>query len=115
MISTSNEQDYAASIERLNALIDEVGTDERHPLYTLLDTLGTLIHVHEQQHYALPDCGGGEILAYLMEEHQVAMTDLADIGSPDAIAQIIDVRKNLTIEQVHILAERFHVSPVVFV
>jgi len=115
MISTSNEQDYAASIERLNALIDEVGTDEQHPLYTLLDTLGTLIYVYDQQHYALPDCSGGEILAYLMEEQQVAIRNLSDIGSPETIAQIIDGQKSLTIQQVHILSERFHVSTAVFV
>ena len=34
-----NEQDYDLAVERLNTLLDEVGTDERHPLYSLLDTL----------------------------------------------------------------------------
>ena len=34
-----NEPDYDLAMERLNSLIDEVGTDERHPLYSLLDTL----------------------------------------------------------------------------
>jgi hypothetical protein len=46
ILSISNEQDYAAAIDRLNMLIDEVETHEQHPLYPLLDTLGTLIHAY---------------------------------------------------------------------
>ena len=38
-----SEHEYALTVERLNRLLDEVGTDEQHPLFTLLDTLGTLI------------------------------------------------------------------------
>ncbi|MEZ4608094.1 MAG: hypothetical protein R2880_17980 [Deinococcales bacterium] len=43
-----NDHDYQLAIERLNALIDEVGTDEKHPLYELLDTLGTVVHAYEE-------------------------------------------------------------------
>ena len=43
-----NEQDYDRAVERLNTLLDEVGTDERHPLYSLLDTLGTVLHAWER-------------------------------------------------------------------
>jgi len=34
-------------------LLDEIGDNERHPLYDLLDTLGTLIHVYEETHHIL--------------------------------------------------------------
>ena len=51
ILTIQNEQDYDASVTRLNELIDEVGTDESHPLYTLLDTLGVIIHAYEQEHY----------------------------------------------------------------
>ena len=36
------------------ALLDEVGTDEQHPLYTLLDILGTLIYAYDEGHHPLP-------------------------------------------------------------
>ena len=52
-----NERDYDLAVERLNSLLDEVGTDERHPLYSLLDTLGTVLHAWEEQHHAMPECG----------------------------------------------------------
>ena len=43
-----NEQDYDVAVEHLNTLLDEVGADERHPLYSLLDTLGTVLHAWEE-------------------------------------------------------------------
>ena len=50
-----NEEDYDRAVTYVNALIDEVGTDEAHPLYELLDTLGTVLHYYEEKHYPIPD------------------------------------------------------------
>ena len=52
LFSIRNEEEYDKAIETLNELIDEVGTNEKHPLYELLDTLGTVIHVYEEKHYS---------------------------------------------------------------
>jgi HTH-type transcriptional regulator/antitoxin HigA len=49
---------YDEAVGRLNGLTDEVGTDEHHPLYSLLDTLGTVIHAYEDKHYPMPKCRG---------------------------------------------------------
>ena len=38
LLKIQNEQDYDLAVERLNSLIDEVGTDEHHPLNSLLDS-----------------------------------------------------------------------------
>jgi antitoxin component HigA of HigAB toxin-antitoxin module len=46
-----NEREYDQAVKRLNGLLDEIGTDERHPLYGLLDMLGTLIHAYEEKHF----------------------------------------------------------------
>jgi len=54
-LSIDNEEDYDITIERLNNLIDEVGTNERHPLYGLLDRLGMVIHAYEEKHYPITD------------------------------------------------------------
>jgi len=39
-----SEREYTAAVKRLNELLDEIGDNEKHPLYSLLDTLGTLVH-----------------------------------------------------------------------
>ena len=48
-----NESEYDQAIERLNALIDEIGTNEQHPLYELLDSLGAVIYLYEEKDYPI--------------------------------------------------------------
>ena len=50
-----NEEEYSAAIKHLNELLDEIGTNEKHPRYTLLDTLGTLVHAYEEEYYPIPE------------------------------------------------------------
>ena len=44
------EQEYSRLVVLLDALIDEVGEDETHPLASLMDILGTLIERYEDEH-----------------------------------------------------------------
>ncbi|MBV5346738.1 transcriptional regulator, partial [bacterium] len=55
LLTIRNEKEYNAAVKRLNELLDEIGTNEKHPLYTLLDTLGTLVHAYEEEHYPIPE------------------------------------------------------------
>ncbi|HLM02064.1 MAG TPA: hypothetical protein VK400_13500 [Pyrinomonadaceae bacterium] len=41
------EDEYNRLVERLDALIDEVGEDETHPLASLMDVLSALIENYE--------------------------------------------------------------------
>jgi HTH-type transcriptional regulator/antitoxin HigA len=101
-------------VERLNRLLDEVGTDEQHPLYTLLDTLGTLIHAYEEEHHPIPECSGVDVLRFLMEEHGLTQSDLPEIGSQGVVSEILRGKRDLNVRQIRALAKRFHVSPGVF-
>jgi HTH-type transcriptional regulator/antitoxin HigA len=57
-----DEEDYDRAIEQMNEMIDIVGADEDHPMYEFLDTLGTLIHAYEEEHYPMPQARGVEVL-----------------------------------------------------
>ena len=115
LFSIRDEAEYDKAISTLNALIDEVGTDEQHPLYELLDTLGTVIHAYEAEHYPIPECSGVEVLKLLMEEHQLEPRDLPELGTLDTILEILDGERDLTVKHIYVLAERFQVSPTVFI
>ena len=39
ILSIRSESDYYRALEQLDELLDEIGDDEAHPLYNLLDTL----------------------------------------------------------------------------
>ena len=115
LLSIRSEHDYDLAVERLNNLLDEVGTDEHHPLYTLLDTLGTIMHAYEEQHYPMPECRGGDILRFLMDEHGLTQSDLPEVGSQGVVSEVLHGKRELNIRQVRALAKRFHVSPAVFI
>jgi HTH-type transcriptional regulator / antitoxin HigA len=115
LLSIRNEHDYDLAVERLNRLLDEVGTDEQHPLYTFLDTLGTLIHAYEEAHHPIPECGGADVLRLLMDEHSLTQSDLPEVGSQGVVSEILRGKRDLNVRQIRALATRFHVSPAVFI
>ena len=115
IFSIRNEAEYDQAVARLNELLDEVGTDESHPLYDLLDTLGTLIQAYEEQHHPMPEVGGAEMLRFLMEEHGLKQADLPEVGSQGVVSEILSGKRELNIRQIRALAQRFHVSAAVFV
>lgn len=114
LLTIRNDEEYEQATERLNDLIDEIGTNEQHPLYNLLDMLGTLIEAYEAEHYSIPNCSGSDVLGYLMEEHGLGFSDLPEIGTSETIESILNTDQALTLSQIQHLAQRFKVQPQVF-
>ena len=115
LLTIRNEREYNAAVKRLNELLDEIGDNEKHPLYSLLDTLGTLVHVYEEEHYPIPDVTGTEVLRFLMDEHGLTQSDLPEIGSQGVVSEILNGKRQLNVRQVRSLAQRFKVSSAAFV
>jgi HTH-type transcriptional regulator/antitoxin HigA len=114
-LTIRTERDYDAAIQHLNELLDEIGENARHPLYGLLDTLGTLIHVYEDEHYPMPEVSGAAMLQFLLEEHGLTQSDLPEVGSQGVVSEIVSGRRQLNVRQIRALADRFHISPAVFI
>ncbi len=115
ILTIRNEREYDAAVKRLNELLDEIGTNERHPLYGLLDTLGTLIHAYEEKHHPMPESSSADMLRYFLEEHGLNQSDLPEIGSQGVVSEVLSGKRELNMRQVRALAKRFHVSPAVFI
>lgn len=69
LFSLHNEQQCELAIKRLDELIDEIGTDDQHPLYELLDTLGTVVHAYEERRHRIPDSSRADTLRFVTYEH----------------------------------------------
>jgi len=115
LLTIRNEREYDAAVERMNELLDEIGTDESHPLYSLLDTLGTLIESYEEERHPIPEAKGIEALRFLMDEHGLTQSDLPEVGSQGVVSEILSGKRELNVRQIRALARRFKVSPAVFV
>lgn len=109
-----SEDEYDQAIEVLNKLLDIVGDDESHPLYELLDTLGTLVHDYEQRHYPEPINLGTNVLKFLMEEHELRVNDFPELGLPQAMQDLLAGKRELSVRDIQLLAKRFGVAPATF-
>ena len=114
ILTIRNEREYDQAVRRLNGLLDEIGTDERHPLYGLLDTLGTLIHAYEEKHHEIPEASGAEMLRFFMDEYGLTASEFPEVGSQRMVSAILRGSRELNAKQIRALAARFHVSPAVF-
>jgi HTH-type transcriptional regulator/antitoxin HigA len=115
LLTIRSERDYDAAVARLGSLLEEIGDDERHPLYGFLDTLGTLIQAYEEEHVPIPEASGPEVLEYLMEEHGLGPEDLPELGGAGAVRAVLARERELHVGEIRALAERFRVPPAVFI
>ncbi len=115
LLTVRNEREYSAAVKRMNELLDEIGTNEKHPLYSLLDTLGTLIHAYEEENYPVPESSGADILRFLMDENGLTQSDLPEIGSQGVVSEVLNGKRELNVRQIRALAHRFKISPSAFV
>jgi HTH-type transcriptional regulator / antitoxin HigA len=58
---------------------------------------------------------GADMLRHYMEEIGLSQSDLPEIGSQGVVSEVLNGKRDLNIKQIRRLAQRFHVSPAVFI
>ena len=77
--------------------------------------LDLLIGTYEGEKYPTPAAAPVEVLRFLLERNGLKQADLVpQLGSLPLISQILSGKRNLTVAHIRALAERFQVSPEVF-
>lgn len=109
------KKDYARAVEMLDAILDEVGEDEKHPMAELADAISVFIEKYEAEHAPIPAAKPTAVLKFLMREHDLRQSDLPEIGSQGVVSEVLTGKRELNARQIKRLAKRFNVSPVVFV
>ncbi len=110
-----NKKEYDRLVNLLDSLIDEVGNNEKHPLASLMETIGSLVEIYETQHVAEMEGDPIDALNLLMAEHGLKQSDLFEIGSQGVVSEILSGKRQLNIRQIKILSKYFNVSPAVFI
>ena len=111
----SNESDYRRAIAVLEELLDAGGANERHPLAGLVAALGEVIESYEARAHRMPDGSPRDALAFLMQQHQLKQTDLAELAGQGTISAILAGKRGISKRLAVKLAARFGVSAAVFV
>lgn len=109
-----NEEEYLILSNILDELIDEVGNSESHNLASLMETIGILISAYEDKEYQIGFPSGGDVLKYLLDEHNLKQSDLPEVGSQGVVSELLNNKRELNVRQIKLLSDRFHVSPAVF-
>ena len=111
----TSEKDYKRRVRVMDDLLDRIGANETHRLMPLLDLVTKEVEIYENKNHTLPDAAPAAVLAYLMEEHNLKQTDLAEeLGGQSIVSAILNGKRELNTRQVKALATRFNVSPAVF-
>jgi len=110
-----DQKDYNKLVSLLDTLIDEVGDNEKHPLASLMETIGNLIETYESRYINEIEGNPTDALKALMEEHGLKQSDLSEIGSQGVVSEILSGKRQLNVRQIKTLSKRFKVSPAVFV
>lgn len=111
----TSETDYRKAAAALEALLDAGGANERHPLAGLVEALGEVIESYEARAHRMPGTNPRDALAFLMQEHKLKQTDLADIAGQGTVSAILAGKRGISKRLATKLAERFGVSAAVFV
>jgi HTH-type transcriptional regulator / antitoxin HigA len=114
LIKTEAENDHALAV--IESLMNRPSrSPEESELYELLIVL---VERFEQDHYHLEDSitNPQSLLLFLMEQHNLVNADLVPIfGTEEKVVNAINNECELNRVQIKILAELFHVSPIIFI
>jgi HTH-type transcriptional regulator/antitoxin HigA len=104
-------------IDRLVDFINsEPNEGEAAEVSKYLSVLSDLVSVYESKRFEFEKTEPKEILAYLMESHQLKQSDLEDeIGPQSVVSDILNGKRHLNIGHIRKLANRFKVSPALFI
>lgn len=117
LCNITNEGEYEDALALVDELVDDYETNR--PLIILL---ADAIERWEAQaaEYAefnaeVAGMGGVDALRLLMEQHNLGVADLPEIGSKSLVSKILNGRgRNLTRNHIAALSKRFGVSPALF-
>lgn len=113
VIETKEEYDRALQqVEPLHFKKDR--TPEERALYKLLVLL---IEAYEEEHYSMPSSPPHELLQFIMESNGMRQADLVELGlgSSGVVSEIVNGKRSISKAQAKILADRFKVSPSLFI
>lgn len=114
--ATTDDVHYENTLEMIDRLMARGKLSRGQELY--LETLVQLVGVYESQHHAVAveGVGGIEVLRHLLTENGMNASDLARLLGvhPSMGSKILKGERSLTVDHLRKLAERFAISPALF-
>lgn len=113
-----NDKEYSKLEKILDALIDEIKGNEKHPLAIAMQIIGDNLEQYDNEHY--PDIGTHiddiDMVRYLMKTHHLHQADLADVfGGQANVSKFLHGERALSKKQIIALKNKFGISADFFI
>ncbi|HCR12299.1 MAG TPA: transcriptional regulator [Desulfovibrio sp.] len=112
--SIKSEEDYARVASLVDVLLDTIRDDAAHPLSDVLYYLTVQMETYEAAQVAIPEVEPRAVLHFLMEQHGLKQSDLADCAPQSHISAILAGKRGISKEAAKKFAKRFNVATDVF-
>lgn len=109
------EADFERMTAMMNALLDDVGDDEEHPLSGLLELVSDLINRYEQTHHSIEAAAPKDVLRFLIESRGLKQDDLSAIVPQSNLSAILAGKRKISAILAGKLGKYFGISAAVFV
>lgn len=106
--SVHTEEDYARANAVIDALLNEIGDNEDHPLADVLDYLADQVKAYEDKRFSIPKAEPREVLQFLMEQHDLHQEDLNDCAPQSRISEILAGKRTISKATAKRFANRFN-------
>jgi HTH-type transcriptional regulator/antitoxin HigA len=104
----SNEAEYERAIVTLGELLDAGAARESHPFADRLEALSEMISAYESLHYPQQDVSPSAMVQFLLDQHDLALSELPEIGNADVVTAVLNGSRKLNEEQISALSIRFN-------
>lgn len=112
--SIHSKSEYQRLCATVEALLDEIGDNEAHPLAEVLDYCADQVKTYEDEHFPIPEAEPREVLRFLMDQHGLKQEDLSDCAPQGRISDILHGRRPISKDIAKSLARRFNVHADLF-
>ena len=88
---------------------------EREAVETYIQSVAHFLQEYESKEYPRGQVTPEEMLRFLMEQHDLTQSDVAEeLGGQPAASMILHRKRKLNRDQIERLSQRFHISPATF-
>ena len=109
------EADYDRPVKMMNALLDEAGDDEDHPLSSLLELTSDLVSRYKQEHHPIEAADPKDALRFLTESRGMKQEDLSSVVPQRNLSEILAGKRKISAAMAGKLYSFFCISRAIFV
>ena len=117
-----NDKHYKDTLELIENLLEEAEDSLDDPINSLIDMLSHSISAYEDRDEELVKFEARAmavstdlaVLRILMEQHQLSMAELPEIGSKSMVSRVLSGERELSKKHIQALSQRFHIDPGLF-